>query len=185
MVAIEPVNMLPEAQERLKTYADEVRMYTDVPKSPAEIVERIGEADAVLLSFTSRLTDEIMEQCPNLRYVGMCCSLYSPESANVDIRYAMSNGITVTGIRDYGDEGVIEYVISELVRRLHGFGCEPWLGSPSEITGLKVGVVGLGKSGGMIADAMAFLGAEVKYFARSAAVGRGEGLQFHAAGRPA
>ena len=33
MVAIEPVNMLPEAQERLKTYADEVRMYTDVPKS--------------------------------------------------------------------------------------------------------------------------------------------------------
>lgn len=168
MVAIEPVNMLPEAQERLKTYADEVRMYTDVPKSPAEIVERIGEADAVLLSFTSRLTDEIMEQCPNLRYVGMCCSLYSPESANVDIRYAMSNGITVTGIRDYGDEGVIEYVVSELVRRLHGFGCEPWLGSPSEITGLKVGVVGLGKSGGMIADAMAFLGAEVKYFARSA-----------------
>ena len=100
MVAIEPVNMLPEAQERLKTYADEVRMYTDVPKSPAEIVERIGEADAVLLSFTSRLTDEIMEQCPNLRYVGMCCSLYSPESTNVDIRYAMSNGITVTGIRD-------------------------------------------------------------------------------------
>ena len=168
MVAIEPVNMLPEAQERLKTYADEVRMYTDVPKSPAEIVERIGEADAVLLSFTSRLTDEIMEQCPNLRYVGMCCSLYSPESTNVDIRYAMSNGITVTGIRDYGDEGVIEYVVSELVRRLHGFGCEPWLGSPSEITGLKVGVVGLGKSGGMIADAMAFLGAEVKYFARSA-----------------
>jgi lactate dehydrogenase-like 2-hydroxyacid dehydrogenase len=38
---------------------------------------------------------------------------------------------------------------------------------PREITGLKVGVVGLGKSGGMIADAMHFFGAEVSYFARS------------------
>ena len=97
----------------------------------------------------------------------MCCSLYSPESANVDIRYAESRGITVTGIRDYGDEGVVEYVVSELVRLLHGFGQEAWDGMPREITGLKVGVVGLGKSGGMIADAMKFFGADISYFARS------------------
>jgi lactate dehydrogenase-like 2-hydroxyacid dehydrogenase len=108
-----------------------------------------------------------MAQCPELKYVGMCCSLYSPESANVDINYANQHGITVTGIRDYGDEGVVEYVISELVRCLHGFGQEPWDGMPREITGLRVGVVGLGKSGGMIADAMRFLGAEISYFARS------------------
>lgn len=86
----------------------------------------------------------------------MCNSLYSPESANVDIHYANSRGITVTGIRDYGDEGVVEYVISELVRTLHGFGQEPWDGIAREITGLKAGIVGLGKSGGMIADALHF-----------------------------
>lgn len=168
LTAIEPVNMLPEAEARLSNYAEEVKIYRDIPASPEEIVKRIGDADAVLFSFTSRLTADIIEQCPNLRYIGMCCSLYSPESANVDIKYSMAHGITVTGIRDYGDEGVIEYVISELVRRLHGFGCEPWLGSPSEITGLRAGIVGLGKSGGMIADAMKFFGAEIKYFARSA-----------------
>ena len=38
---------------------------------------------------------------------------------------------------------------------------------PREITGLKVGIVGLGKSGGMIADAMRFFGADIAYFARS------------------
>lgn len=168
LTAIEPVNMLPETQTRLKNYAEEVKTYGDIPASPEEIVKRIGESDAVLLSFTSRLTADIMERCPKLRYIGMCCSLYSPESANVDIRYATARDITVTGIRDYGDEGVIEYVISELVRRLHGFGCEPWLGAPSEITGLRAGIVGLGKSGGMIADAMSFFGAEIKYFARGA-----------------
>ncbi len=35
----------------------------------------------------------------------MCCSLYSPESANVDILTAEKMGIVVTGIRDYGTKG--------------------------------------------------------------------------------
>ena len=167
LVAIEPVSLIPSAEKELYTLADEVVLYDDIPSSDEEIATRVGDADAVLLSYTSRLERAAMERCPNIRYVGMCCSLYSPESANVDIRYAESRGITVTGIRDYGDEGVVEYVVSELVRLLHGFGEEPWEGMPREITGLKVGIVGLGKSGGMIADAMRFFGAEVSYFARS------------------
>ena len=167
LVAIEPVSLIPSAERKLYDYAQEVVLHGDIPADAAEIVRRIDDADAVLLSYTSTLTAEIMAQCPHIKYVGMCCSLYSPESANVDIRYAEAHGITVTGIRDYGDEGVVEYVTSELVRLLHGFGEEPWEGMPREITGLKVGVVGLGKSGGMIADAMHFFGADIAYFARS------------------
>ena len=166
IVAIEPVSLIPEYEEKLKTLADEVVMYGDIPTDDDVIANRIGDADCVLLSYTSRLTAEAMAKCPNIKYVGMCCSLYSPESANVDIRYAEAHGIKVTGIRDYGDEGVVEYVVSELVRCLHGFGQPSWETMPREITGLKVGVVGLGKSGGMIADAMKFFGAEITYFAR-------------------
>ena len=121
----------------------------------------------MLLSYTSQINRAVLEKCPDIKYIGMCCSLYSPESANVDIRYANERGITVTGIRDYGDEGVVEYVVSELVRCLHGFGQDPWEDMPREITGLKVGIVGLGKSGGMIADALKFFGADISYFARS------------------
>ena len=167
LVAIEPVSLIPSAEKELYTLAEEVVLYDDIPSSDEEIARRVGDADAVLLSYTSRLERAAMELCPNIRYVGMCCSLYSPESANVDIRYAESRGIAVTGIRDYGDEGVVEWVTSEVVRLLHGFGEEPWEEMPREITGLKVGVVGLGKSGGMIADAMRFFGAEISYFARS------------------
>ena len=167
LVAIEPVSLIPSAEKKLYEFAEEVILYEDIPSSDEQIAERIGDADAVLLSYTSRLEKPALEKCMNVKYIGMCCSLYSPESANVDIRYAESRGITVTGIRDYGDEGVIEYVVSELVRLMHGFGEEPWEGTPREITGLQVGVVGLGKSGGMIADAMHFFGAEVCYFARS------------------
>ncbi len=167
LVAIEPVSLIPSAEKELHLYADEVVMYSDIPVGDEEIIARIGDADAVLLSYTSRINRAVLEECTDIKYIGMCCSLYSPESANVDIRYANERGITVTGIRDYGDEGVVEYVVSELVRCLHGFGQEPWEDMPREITGLKVGVVGLGKSGGMIADALKFFGAEIAYFARS------------------
>lgn len=167
IVAIEPVSMVPSAEKRLHDYADEVEMYGDIPADADEIVRRIGDADAVLLSYTSTMTKEVIARCGNVRYIGMCCSLYSPESANVDIMYAGEHGITVTGIRDYGDEGVVEYAVSELVRCMHGFGGKAWFGEPSEMTGLKVGIVGLGKSGGMIADAMHFFGADIAYFARS------------------
>ena len=146
LVAIEPVSLVPSAEEALHSFANEVIMYSDIPEGDDEVAARIGDADAVLLSYTSRINRYALEKCPNVKYVGMCCSLYSPES---------------------GDEGVVEYVISELVRCLHGFGQEPWDGMAREITGLKVGIVGLGKSGGMIADALNFLGADIAYYARS------------------
>lgn len=167
LVAIEPTSLNSSAEKKLYSFAKEVILYSDIPEDDHEIAARIGDADAILLSYTTQLGKAALEQCPNVKYIGMCNSLYSPESANVDIYYANSRGITVTGIRDYGDEGVVEYVISELARCFHGFDQEPWGGMPREITGLKAGIIGLGKSGGMIADALHFFGAEISYFARS------------------
>lgn len=168
IVAIEPIGLIPEAEQELRQYGREVILYHDVPESDVEIAARIKGADAVLLSYTSRLTRAAMEQCPDLRYVGMCCSLYSEESANVDIPYARSRSIDVRGIRDYGDRGVVEYVLWQLIEILHGFGAQPcWEELPRELTRLRVGVVGLGVSGGMIADALHYMGADVRYFSRT------------------
>ncbi len=174
LVAIEPLSLIPAAEKQLHSFAKEVIMYPDIPADADEMARRIGDADAVLLSYTSNLGAETLEKCPHVKYIGMACSLYSPESANVDITYANNRGITVTGIRDYGDEGVVEYVLSELIRCLHGFGtnkdgspAKPWNGLAREITGMKAGIIGLGKSGGMIADALHFLGADIAYFSRN------------------
>jgi lactate dehydrogenase-like 2-hydroxyacid dehydrogenase len=174
LVGIEPLELIPSANKKLESFTETLILYEDMPTNVAEIVARIGDADGVLVSHRTTIGRDVLEQCPNIKYIGMCCSLYSPESANVDILYANSRGITVKGVRDYGDEGVVEYVISELVRCFHGFGIgpdgnlrKPWSGIPREITGLKAGIVGLGKSGGMVADALKFFGAEISYFARS------------------
>ena len=167
LVAIEPVSLIPSAEEELHAYAKEVVLYPDIPADEDEIVRRIGDADAVLLSYTSRMGKSVIERCPNIRYIGMCCSLYSEESANVDIAYARTRGIQVLGIRDYGDRGVVEYALHELTGLLHGFGMPMLRDEPVEITGLKVGIVGLGVSGRMIADALQFMGADISYYSRS------------------
>ena len=145
--AIEPVSLIPSAEEELHRYAKEVALYRDVPASDDEMVRRIGDADAVLLSYTSRMGKEVIAQCPNIRYIGMCCSLYSEESANVDIAYARTRGIKVLGIRDYGDRGVVEYVLHELTGLLHGFGMPMLRDEPTESTGLKVGKSGVSSGG--------------------------------------
>jgi len=167
LVAIEPISLISSAKQKLHDYAAEVVLFDDIPQEDAEIIRRIGDADAVLLSYTSRIEKNVLEACPNIRYIGMCCSLYSAESANVDIRTANANNITVDGVRDYGDQGVVEYVASELIRYLHGFGDKQWQELPIELTDLKVGMVGLGTSGQMIAAGLQALGADLYYYSRT------------------
>lgn len=168
LVCIESAQRLrPEALARLASLAKDVILYDDIPATDAEIERRIGDADAILVSYTSTITAEMLARAPKLRYVGMCCSLYDAHSANVDIIKAEELGITVTGIHQYGDRGVPEYVVSELVRLLHGFYGPRWREEAQELTGQKVGMLGLGATGTLVAKALHYFGADISYYARS------------------
>ena len=154
IVVVDSTGLNTWGVERLKELGKEVVFYTGIPETDEEIVNRIGDADCVLVSYNTQIRRNVIEACPNIKYIGMCCTLYSESSANVDIAAARERGITVLGICDYGDEGVVEYVISELVRLLHGFGGKQWKHKAYELGGQKVGIVGLGRTGRMIADAL-------------------------------
>ncbi len=167
LVAIEPVHLLPEAEEELKKLAHEVILHRDTPRSQEEVAERIGDADAVMVSFITPIERETIENAPSLRYIGMCCSLYDENSANVDIAAARSRGIVVKGIRDYGDPGVLEFVISELVQLFHGYAGRMWRDGPRELTGLKVGIIGMGVTGRLLSDGFKLFGAERYYYSRT------------------
>lgn len=167
IVAIEPVSLVDWAEKKLYEYAEKVVLYEDVPEDDEEILRRIGDADAVLVSYTSKIDRYVLEHSLNIKYVGMCCSLYSKESANVDITCAEKLGIKVYGIRDYGDRGVVEFVLYELVKLLHGYDGYRWRVLPEEIYQKKIGVIGLGVTGTLIAEALKFLGAEVSYYSRT------------------
>ena len=167
LVMIEPINIFDVHKKELHKYAEEVIEYKDMPKNDDEIINRISDADAVLLSYTSRINSYVLERVKNVKYIGMCCSLYSVESANVDILKANELGITVTGVRDYGDNGVAEYVIHELVEFLGGYKGTYWDNIAYEITDLKCGVIGLGTSGSLIAKTLKFFCADVSYYSRT------------------
>lgn len=167
IVAVDETLLNEAALEQLKTIGEEVVVYHDFPTEEEEVIRRIGNADCLLVSFRTPIRRSVLDACPNIRYIGMCCTLYNPESSNVDVIEARKRGITVLGVKDYGDEGVVEYVVSELVRLLHGFGNVRWLKESTELTGRKVGIIGLGKTGGMVAEAMRFFGAEVLYYSRT------------------
>ena len=167
LVVIEPINVLEFHKEKLKKIAKQVVFYDDIPLNDELIINRISDADAVLLSYTSYINENILNSCKNIKYIGMCCSLYSKEAANVDITKAEELGICVKGVKDYGDEGVAEYIIHELVEFLQGYKQLRWDTIGHEITNLKCGVIGLGVSGTLIAKTLKFFKADVSYYSRT------------------
>ena len=141
LVAVERLNLTPNANEEFAKRAEEYIFYDDIPSSEEEVIQRAKDADGILVNITTQITANIIQHCPNLRYIGMCCSLYDENSASVDIRCARERGITVLGVRDYGDIGVGEYVISQLTDLLHGFHGKRWGDRPLELTGIPDGII--------------------------------------------
>ncbi len=156
------------ALERLQSLSNNpIKVFNELATTDAEIIERAKDADALFVSWNTPIKAEVIKHCPDLKYIGMCCSLIDEDSANVDVRFARANGIDVRGIRDYGDEGVAEFIISELIQLLKGLGRHQWKSEPLELTRRKIGVVGMGTTGLMTAIRLQAFGAQVSYFSRS------------------
>lgn len=144
-----------------------ISVFTDYPDSDEVIIERIRDAEAVFVSWNTRLEERHLKHASNLKYVGMCCSLYDEASANVDIPYCRKNGIEVRGIRDYGDEGVAEFLLSTYIYLAKGLGGILWREEPIELNSLKVGIIGMGTTGRLVADKLSCFNAEIFYYSRS------------------
>lgn len=168
IVIVDKTGLQEWAIEDLKKMSlNPIQVYNDIPASDEETIERIKDADCVFVSWNTQLSSKVLSKSKSLKYVGMCCSLYDSSSANVDIEYAAKNNIVVTGIRDYGDEGLVEYVISELIRLLKGIGNQQWRREPVELFNRKVGIIGLGTTGMMLAQKLMAFGAKVYYYSRT------------------
>lgn len=167
IVVLEPILITAEGKKELEKYSKEVVFYTSKPDSENEIINRIDDADCILLSFTTKITKNILDRCNHIKYIGMSCSYYGEKYSNLDMKTATEKGITVKYLKDYGDEAVPEYIISELIRLLHGLGNNQWRDRPYELTDIKIGIIGLGKIGTMVANALKYFGADVYYYSRS------------------
>ncbi|WP_454052346.1 D-isomer specific 2-hydroxyacid dehydrogenase family protein [Clostridium sp. Marseille-Q7071] len=168
IVCIDKTGLEPWAIEELKKYSKKtIEVFDDYPQNNSEIIQRIKDADCVLVSWNIQISKEVIERCSQIKYIGMCCSLYNENSANVDIKTARVNNIEVRGVRDYGDEGVVEFIISELIRLLKGLGEYQWRNEPVELMQREIGIIGMGTTGRMLAKIASDFGMKVYYFSRN------------------
>lgn len=160
--------VLPEANSRLKPiaprlrrYAEEVRVFDTDPQTREELIRRVADADCILPMGGTQLDGETISACPNLRYIGLAATLFTGKSSNIDLEATKRRSIPVTGVRDYGDIGVAEWVVSVSVDYLKR---PPTNG---ELAGTSCGIIGAGAAGSLTAKTLRKLNADVSYFNRS------------------
>jgi len=157
----------PELEKIALLSQEEISIYNDYPDSTDEIIRRIGDSDCLLVSWHTPIIAEILRACPSLKFIAMCCSLYDEKAANVEILEARRLGIEVKGVRDYGDEGTVEFIFAQLIFLLKGLGKQRWREENLELNGKSIGIIGLGTLGLMVAKTATHFGMEVFYFSRT------------------
>lgn len=167
IVALEPLLITKEGKKALNNFAKETVFYETIATDEKDIIKRIGDADCVLLRFSTKITAGILNNCPEVQYIGMGCSYYGDQFSNLDMHTARKNGIQVTYLKDYGDEGVTEGIIAQLITLLHGFGKIKRSQRSCELGQMKVGIIGLGTTGILTAQALKHFGCNVFYYSRT------------------
>lgn len=153
----------------------ELRIYDRTPVDDTDmIIERIGDAEAVLVSNVP-LTGKVIESCPSIRYIGLLSTGYD----GIDITAAREKNIPVCNIPTYGTNSVSQFTIAlllEICSRVghHGdavkegrWGNQPdfcfWDYPLIELSGKTMGVVGFGRIGQKTAAIAAALGMKILY----------------------
>lgn len=145
-------------------------------RTPVEkIRETIGDADVVFLN-KSPLTREIIEDCPNLKFISVIATGYN----TVDVQAAKERGIPVANVPSYGTAAIGQHAIALLmeitdhvayhdgeVRKLRRESVGDWCfwDYPSiELENKTMGIVGLGRIGQSVARVALAFGMKVLAF---------------------
>jgi len=158
----------------------EVTVYDRTDRNFEAIVSRIGDAEIVLENKIN-MTREIMDACPNLKYIGELATGYN----NIDIAAAKEKGIVVTNIPAYSTASVAQLAIALLLEICHHTAHHndlvhqgEWTSCPDtmfydhacpiiELSGKTLGIIGFGQIGQSVARIAKAMGMNVLAHSRS------------------
>ena len=83
----------------------QVQYYDVLPQQA--LVDAIGDSDAVIVN-KARITAEVMDGCPNLRFIGLFATGYN----NIDTVAAAERGIVVCNVPGYSTESVAQHTFA-------------------------------------------------------------------------
>ena len=154
----------------------EVKIFSKTGRE--DTAELIGDADAVICNKT-RMTREVMQSCPNLRYVGLMGTGFD----QVDIKAADELGITVCNVPAYSSDAVAQHAFALILNyfgSISGYTADcasgGWtekkylsaFGRPMhELAGKTIGLIGCGGIGKRVARISEAFGMKVLVFTRS------------------
>jgi glycerate dehydrogenase len=137
-----------------------------------EIIERAIDADVILTNKTC-MSDEVMGQLPNLKFIGVLSTGYN----TIDIAAAKRRGIIVTNTPSYSTNSVAQMVFAHILnitQQVAHYTDEVHQGTwerskdfcfrdteLTELTGLKLGIIGYGTIGQAVARIALGFGMEI------------------------
>lgn len=138
-----------------KQYAN-LKIYNNTPSD--KVIERIGDSEAILLNKIN-ITSEILENCPNLKYIGVLATGYNV----IDLQATNKKNICVTNIPSYSTMAVAQHVFALITHftnhvALHDQSVKnnDWINNETfcywkkpliELSGKTLGILGYGNIG--------------------------------------
>lgn len=136
--------------------------------APADVIERADDAE-IILTNKVKITRELIDKLPNLRYIGVLATGYNV----IDLEAARQRGVIVTNIPAYSTDSVVQMVFAHILahtNRVEHYTSAnragAWASAADfsyfdtpllELAGKTMGVVGLGHIGMAVARvALAF-----------------------------
>lgn len=140
--------------------------------SPDQIIERIGDSDAVFLN-KIQINEKIFDACPNLKYIGVLATGYNV----IDLEAARKHNVVVSNIPAYSTDSVAQHVFAFILhftnlvashnQSVHEGGwvsCPDfcyWNSSLTELTGKTLGIFGYGNIGSKVSEIAKAFGMKV------------------------
>ena len=156
--------------------------------APTDVVERAKQAEIVLTNKVV-LSAETISELPNLKYIGVLATGFNV----VDTEAARNNGVTVTNIPAYSTDSVVQMTFAHILNitnRIAHYARENREGKWShnkdfcywdtplpELSGLTLGIVGLGNIGMKVARVARMFGMEVYAATSKSSASLPEGIQ--------
>ena len=161
--------------EPLENLCDRLTVYDSTPMDMA--LERAGSTE-VLMTSKCFITREFMDQCPNLKYIGVTATGYN----NVDVAAAADFGIAVTNVPKYSTDAVAQHTIALIMELANNVGLHNqsvhqgewadckyfcyWKKPVTLLAGKSIGIIGYGAIGSKVAEIARALGMTVNIYSR-------------------
>ncbi|MCI6820504.1 MAG: D-2-hydroxyacid dehydrogenase [Clostridiales bacterium] len=161
--------------DSLEELGDSLTVYDLTPAE--ELINRIGKKEVIMTS-KCFITREIIEKCPDLKYIGSMATGYN----NIDVKAAAEAGIVVTNVPAYSTDAVAQHTIALLLELANNAGlhnasvqsgdwsrCEHfcyWKKPVMLLAGKSIGIIGYGAIGSKVAEIARALGMTVNIYSR-------------------